>query len=87
MTRRRITKLLAASAVAAGAFLLSAPNLATINPAQDEEAVFLTSDGQVIPAQTMGSSARIEEAVAQGRAATLFSNDSVTLYGATMDET
>lgn len=87
MTRRRITKLLAASAVAAGAFLLSAPNLATINPAQGEEAVFLTSDGQVIPAQTMGSSALIEEAVAQGRAATLFSNDSVTLYGATMDET
>ncbi|MCI5856505.1 MAG: fibronectin type III domain-containing protein [Agathobacter sp.] len=87
MTKHKITKLFAAVAVAAGTLFLSVPNFATINPAQSEEAVFLTSDGQVIPAQTMGSSALIEAAMEEGRVATLFSNDSVTLYGATMDET
>lgn len=87
MIRRRLTKVIAAAAVTAGALFLSLPNLATLKPAQDTEAVFLTSDGEVIPAQTMGSSARIEAAIEQGRGATLFSNASVTLFGAPLEST
>ena len=85
MIRSKLTKILAATAVAAGALFLSMPNLATLKPTQDTEAVFLTTDGEVIPAQTMGSSARIEAAMAEGRTATLFSNASVTLFGAPLE--
>ena len=85
MIRSKLTKILAATVVAAGALFLSMPNLATLKPTQDTEAVFLTTDGEVIPAQTMGSSARIEAAMAEGRTATLFSNASVTLFGAPLE--
>lgn len=87
MRKRNVTKMLVASILTASTLFLSVPNLATLQMAQNNEAVFLTTDGEEIPVQTMGSSVKIDEAIAEGKAATLFSNASVTLYGAPLQNT